>query len=180
MTLFNTMRIYLHSLVSSGSLLPGQGTSKSVVTATGVTSAATAYILSRFGVIGVMAALLVLSMIADYITGIINAAKQGTIDSRTGLIGILRKLCYMIVVGLGLGLDVLLMHGAATIGIVVPVDTFFGLLVTIWLILNEWVSIIENLSGIGVPMPDFLIKTIKRVHSKVDEQGNKAAGDSKT
>ncbi|NLK39237.1 MAG: phage holin family protein [Clostridiales bacterium] len=34
----------------------------------------------------------------------------------------------------------------------------FGMLVCVWLIINEILSVLENLSAIGVPMPAFLTK----------------------
>ena len=56
---------------------------------------------------------------------------------------------------------------------------FFGLPVTIWLGINELISILENLGSIGVPLPKFLLKIIKKLktttENKVesgDENGN--------
>ena len=45
-------------------------------------------------------------------------------------------------------------------------------MVAIWLIINELISILENLSKMGVPMPNFLMKVVKKlkiiVESKAD------------
>ena len=38
-----------------------------------------------------------------------------------------------------------------------------GLLVVIWLIINELISILENLATIGVPLPTFLFKLVGRL-----------------
>lgn len=53
------------------------------------------------------------------------------------------------------------------------------MLVTIWLIINELISILENLGSIGVPLPKFLLTIIKKLktttENKVeseDENGN--------
>jgi phage-related holin len=43
------------------------------------------------------------------------------------------------------------------------------MLVTIWLIINEMISILENLSKIGVPIPEFLKKIIGRLKNTVEK-----------
>ena len=48
---------------------------------------------------------------------------------------------------------------------------FFGLLVTIWLILNECISILENISEIGVPLPAFLVALIQKLKKAAEEKG---------
>ena len=53
---------------------------------------------------------------------------------------------------------------------------YIALLVSLWLIINEAVSVIETLSEIGVPMPKFLVKILQRVQNKVDAEGESAAG----
>ena len=48
---------------------------------------------------------------------------------------------------------------------------FFGLLVTIWLVLNECISILENISQIGVPLPSFLVALIEKLKSTTENKG---------
>ena len=36
----------------------------------------------------------------------------------------------------------------------------FGLIVAVWLIINELISILENLSELGTPIPPFLVKIV--------------------
>ena len=48
---------------------------------------------------------------------------------------------------------------------------FFGLLVTIWLVLNECISILENISQIGVPLPSFLLALAKKLKKTTEEKG---------
>ena len=45
---------------------------------------------------------------ADYITGMLRACQKRELSSRRGLFGILKKLCYFLVVGVGTGVDWLL------------------------------------------------------------------------
>ena len=47
---------------------------------------------------------------------------------------------------------------------------WFGLLVAVWLIINEMISILENLSKLGVPIPDFLTKVIQRLKNSAERK----------
>ncbi len=44
------------------------------------------------------------------------------------------------------------------------------LLVAVWLICNELISILENIGDIGVPLPGFLGRLVSMLKSKVDSQ----------
>ena len=47
----------------------------------------------------------------------------------------------------------------------------FGLLVTVWLIFNECISILENVAEIGAPMPPFLVKLIGKLKKTTEDKG---------
>ena len=44
-------------------------------------------------------------------------------------------------------------------------------MVIVWLILNECISILENIDKIGVPVPDFLMSLVKRLKSNTEQKG---------
>ena len=46
---------------------------------------------------------------------------------------------------------------------------YIGLIVTIWLIVNELISILENLAVIGVPLPKWLTKIIGKLKISIDK-----------
>lgn len=54
--------------------------------------------------------------------------------------------------------------------ITVNYNMWFGLLVAVWLIINEMISILENLSKLGVPIPEFLTKIIKRLKNSAERK----------
>lgn len=126
--------------------------------------------------------ILLVFMVLDYSTGMISAWKSKQLSSKIGIDGIVKKTCYMILVVVAMGVDYLIFSGLTAAGIVVPCDLWFGMLVTIWLIINEMISILENLSKIGVPVPKFLITIIEKLkistekkterEEKKDEKGN--------
>jgi len=147
---------------------------KSVQTAL---SAFLAMIAYYFGIIIVPLIVLCVVMVIDYITGMISAWKNTELSSKKGLLGIVKKVCYVALVCVGMGVDWLIYSGMKQIGVDVNYTIFFGVLVTVWLVINELISILENLRNIGVPLPDFLLKVIKRLkvstENTVESEENK-------
>ena len=100
---------------------------------------------------------LVLFMILDYITGLIVAGvfhnstktESGALESRAGWKGICRKCGILLAVLVACRLDLLL-------GI-----TYTRSAVIVGFIINETISIMENLGLMGLPFPDAIQKAIE-------------------
>lgn len=107
--------------------------------------------------------LLLVLMLADYGTGIAAAWIKGTLSSRKSISGILKKVGYLAVIAVGMTCDFLIEYGLTAIGQSVSVSFAVGLVIIIWLILNECLSILENLSEMGVPVPGFLCGIVNRL-----------------
>lgn len=122
---------------------------------------------------------LIAFMVLDYITGLVRAWKTHELSSEIGIIGIIKKICYMILVCVAMGVDYLVYNGLVAVNIMVPYNLWFGLIVTIWLIINEMISILENLSEIGVPIPEFLKKIVNRLEKTVDKEGEIQADEKR-
>lgn len=114
-------------------------------------------------------------MVIDYCTGMASAYKNKEIKSKTGLIGILKKLSYLVLVCVGGVVDYLICAGLASVGIDYS-SYCFGLIVAVWLIINELISILENLSELGTPIPKFLVNVVHRLKNTVE---NKTDTDTK-
>ena len=101
-----------------------------------------------------------------------KAWNRGELSSCVGLKGLFKKVGYIFVVAVSGVLDWLFISGLSQIGIEVNVSFYFGLIVTIWFIINECISILENLAVIGIPLPSFLVKIVHKlkitVENKVD------------
>lgn len=107
--------------------------------------------------------ILLIVMSADYASGLCKAFVKGELSSRVGITGIVKKLCYFLAVLAGAGVDYIMFYGeAAEFSVSSPV----ACLVAFWLILNELISILENINEIGVPLPDFLVKLTDKLLSK--------------
>ncbi len=134
---------------------------------TGV-AAVGASIASYFGLLAAPLLVLLGAMLVDYVTGLVKAYMTAQLSSRIGLRGILKKLCYMAMVAVGAALDYLLTGALAQAGVDLHVEMFCGLLVAVWLIVNELISILENLAVIGVPGMPALTKLVDRLKNTLD------------
>lgn len=114
-------------------------------------------------------------MIVDYMSGMLKAWGNDELSSKVGLRGIVKKLCYLMLVCVAGVVDWLLWSGLRQVGISLDFGFCFGLIVTIWLIVNELISILENLDALKVPMPKFLKNVVKHLKNAVEVKGDKAA-----
>lgn len=114
-------------------------------------------------------------MVVDYMSGMLKAWGNDELSSRVGLRGIVKKLSYLMLVCVAGVVDWLLWSGLRQVGISLDFGFCFGLIVTIWLIINELISILENLEALKVPMPKFLKNVVKHLKNAVEVKGDKAA-----
>ena len=123
-----------------------------------------------FNVLLIPLAVLMGAMLIDYITGMAGAACTGEINSRVGVTGIIKKAGYLALVAVGMVVDYLINSALVNIGINFRIYYCFGMIITIWLIINELISILENLGELDVPIPDFLRKSIHKIKDSVDSK----------
>lgn len=158
-------------------------TKKEIYALQGVLSAATATISAKLGILYPMLLVFFAVMVVDFISGMAASAKEAVEcpedktkgwNSRKGMLGIFKKAAYVFVVGVAIGVDYVIMKAGGYFGIEMPAKTFFGLLVTIWFILNEFLSILENAGRMGASdlIPNFLLKIIATLKDHVSEKGD--------
>ena len=112
--------------------------------------------------------ILIIVMIIDYISGMAKAWIKAELSSKVGLKGIIKKICYLLVVCVAAVVDWLIASGLQKVGINITVNYLIGVIVTIWLIINELISILENLSVVGVPLPPFLSAVVHKLKITVE------------
>lgn len=137
---------------------------------TAVISAIIAGVSAYFKIISIPLAVLVAVMVIDYITGMSAAFIKAELSSRRGVKGIIKKLGYLALVCVGIGVDFIIRYCLEQIGASFEVKMLFGLVVTVWLIMNELLSILENLSRMGVPVPKMLTKITGRLKLAVESK----------
>lgn len=126
-------------------------------------SVAIAAFTTYAGILAVPLFVLLIMMVIDYISGMTAAWIRNELSSKIGAKGIVRKVGYMGLIVVAMVVDYLIYSGLVMINVNPNYEMFFGILVSIWLIINEMISILENLSKIGVPIPAFLKKIVKKL-----------------
>ncbi len=96
----------------------------------------------------------------DYVTGVLRAIVEKKLSSRIGAQGIAKKVALFLVVGIGHLIDAYLLGGAGA-----PLRTA----VVFFYIANEGVSLLENASAIGLPVPEKLKEMLAQLHGKDGE-----------
>ena len=89
---------------------------------------------------------LVVFVIADYFTGVMNAISEKKISSDIGADGISKKICIFVLVAIANIVDVNILNSGAAVRTAV---IFFYLS-------NEGISVLENAVKLGLPVPEKL------------------------
>ena len=103
---------------------------------------------------------LVVCVVVDYVTGVMCAVADRKLSSAVGFRGICRKVLIFLLVGLGHAVDVYVIGAGAVLRTAV---IFFY-------ISNEGVSLLENASRLGLPVPGRLKKVLVMLHDKAEEE----------
>ena len=138
-----------------------------------------AFLSAKLGILFPVLCILACMMIMDYISGML-ASKAEAIDhpgdsnygwsSKKGAAGIIKKVAYLCVIAVALVLDYVLVQVSGTLDFDMPLKALFGLLVTVWYLLNELLSIIENAGRMGANVPEWLRKYIAVLRDKIDSK----------
>lgn len=113
----------------------------------------------------------------DYLTGTIKAKIKKTENSYIGLLGIFKKVCYWILIGISFLISYLLVNLGSKLNINLEFILLFGWFTLACLIINESRSIIENLIELDIYVPNFLKKGLEVyeniINSTIDKLNNK-------
>ncbi len=129
-------------------------------------------VLDFLGILAIPVFLMVGCNIIDYITGLIASKyRQEQINSYKGMRGIIKKVCMWLLVVVGSMVDVLIKYATQTMGFNIQVPFIVATLVAVWIVVNEIISILENLVDIGIALPPFLMPIVKRIKKEVEKVG---------
>jgi len=103
--------------------------------------------------------ILIIFIVADYLTGVGVGIKEKKLNSEIGSRGLLRKAAIFIVIILAAQLDRIVDN---------PIN-LFRTAAALFYIANEGLSITENIGKIGVPLPAFIKKVLEQLKGKNDE-----------
>ena len=108
-----------------------------------------------------MIQVLVAVVVIDYVTGIVGAAMKGELSSAVGFKGLVKKVAIFLLVALGTLVDkaVPAANGAVRAAVLV------------FYIANEGLSILENIGGLGVPLPGVLKGWLEKLKEGAAQEG---------
>ncbi len=116
-------------------------------------------------------AFLVLNVV-DYITGIVKARMSHTENSNKGMKGIVKKVGYWVVIGIGFFISIAFLEMGEIIGLNLSFTELFGWFTLATFIINEIRSIFENLVQMGVYVPEFLVKGLDVAQKAMEGEHN--------
>ena len=136
----------------------------------GILIAVISALMSWLGILAIPVFLLVGCNVIDYATGI-RAAKYRNepISSYKGIRGIEKKIGTWLLVLIGAWMDILINYAIHTAGVELTIPFIVATIVAVWLVVNEFISILENLQDIGVKIPPFLLPLMKNIKKKTEE-----------
>lgn len=136
-------------------------------------------VMDFLGILAVPLFLMVGCNLIDYITGLIASKyRSEQMSSYKGMRGIIKKVCMWLLVVVGAVLDVLIRYAAQTMGLNFQIPFIVATLVAVWIVVNEIISILENIIDIGVEPPPFLLPIVKRIKKEVEEVGEGEGGNN--
>lgn len=112
-----------------------------------------------FGTWDIAIAILIIFMVLDYLTGVIVAYQNRTLNSEVGFKGLIKKCMILLILIVAVMLDRLLNTGTWV----------FRTLVCYFYIANEGISLLENISNLGVKIPGKLKDALEQLN-KEDER----------
>ena len=132
-------------------------------------SAVAGWVTSFFDRYGSLSLLVCLAVILDVLTGILKAKAAHAVNSNTGYQGFWKKMSLFAGLFFGYFLD-LFEAFLVSISDLVSVSFHipFGTIIGIYIILNESISICENLNACGVRLPAFLAKALLNANQELD------------
>ncbi|WP_107942979.1 phage holin family protein [Metasolibacillus fluoroglycofenilyticus] len=127
-----------------------------------ISGAAGAIVSYLVGGLGMAVTVLIALMALDYVTGLMQAAINQSLNSRVGFNGIIRKIYYLMLVA-----------SVYLIALVIPGIEYAGDGATVAFCVLEFISITENGTKMGLWMPKFVQNLLAIVKEKTEEDNGK-------
>ncbi len=127
-------------------------------------------IMDFLGILAIPVFLMVGCNLIDYITGLIASKyRNEKMNSYKGMRGIAKKVCMWLLVVVGAIVDELIKYATQTMGFNIQIPFIVATLVAVWIVVNEIISILENIVDIGIDLPPFLMPIVRRIKKEVEE-----------
>lgn len=108
---------------------------------------------------------LVVFVVVDYLTGILCAIADKSLSSKVGFLGIAKKVVIFMLVGVANILDV----------DVIGTGSVLRTAVIFFYLSNEGISMLENATHLGLPVPKKLKDVLEQIHNRSEEKEDDAS-----
>lgn len=141
--------------------------------------AALAALMNWLGILAIPVFLMAGCNIIDYATGLCAAKyrQEKKVSSYKSIRGITKKVCMWLLVVVGAFVDVLIQYAVSCTSAAIDIPFIMAITVAVWLVVNEMISILENMVDIGVSMPPFLLPVVKHIKKQVEDTAEIAEND---
>lgn len=152
---------------------------KKVLIEKGIITFVGLWIGKMIGMLSQTLMLLGVLMLVDYISGMLAAKKEALEhqndknygwSSKKSIMGIYKKVGYILTILVAISADYLIYKFEKEMGIEVEKNTIFGFLVTVWFIINELLSILENVGRMGVELPEFIKNILMELRENIENK----------
>lgn len=128
---------------------------------------------------GIMIIFVAVAIVFDFVTGLINANIKGEVSSEIGRRGFFKKIALLVCLFFGFFLDFVIPYMCSQISVKIPFETPFGLIICFYIVLNECISICENLYACnpGI-MPKWIVRILQSAKEQIDNEGGGNSEDA--
>lgn len=135
-------------------------------------TAVIAMLSELISLISIPVAMLFIASILDYISRFIACYKTGEkITSKKSIEGIFKKISYLIIIMVCIMIDIFLQLELIKLNINYG-SYAISILGCSWLLVNEFISILENLNEADIKLPKILLKVLNIVNDEIDKKGD--------
>lgn len=115
----------------------------------------------------------IIAIVFDVITGLIKSkVKEKPWSSKRGMIGFWKKISLLVALFFGMFLDFFIPVALTAANTELPFNTPFGLIIGVYITLNESISICENLYAINpMTLPKWIMTLMRKTSEKIDDGG---------
>lgn len=124
-----------------------------------------------FGYVWEAIALVMAAIVLDYVTGLLAGRATEGLNSRKASKGLYKKMGFLSLLVLGFFMDVAFNYFIASgFNFEMPFNLPIGLIVSAWIVVTEAISICENIQRLGVDIPSWLLKLLKKSNENIDRK----------
>lgn len=112
------------------------------------------------------------AVVLDWITGVVKAKTTGEgLNSRKATVGFWKKVALFVALFFGFFLDYFIPYVADKAGISLPINSLFGMIFGCYIVINEAISICENLYACNPTiMPKWIVSILTQAKEQIDSK----------